>query len=297
MQSFPHVGEIFALLAPLSWSFSLILFRLGGRTIPPLALNTFKNVIALVLFAMTILVMRHPLVPDITGSNFLLLLASGAIGIAISDTLLFMTLNRLGGGIQAIVYTTYAPFVILLSVLFLGERLRLVQALGVVVVLVAVLWISRTRMPHAIARRDIVLGVVFGMLGTLTQAISVVMVKPMLDDMSLLTANLWRLIGGLAGSAIFFAVSPSLRRTLVTLGDRKAWPVAIGGSVAGNYVALLFWLGGMKYTLASVASGLNQTSTLWTFLLAALILKEEVTADRLAALALGMAGVLAITLG
>jgi drug/metabolite transporter (DMT)-like permease len=53
----------------------------------------------------------------------------------------------------------------------------------------------------------------------------------------------------------------------------------------------------MKYTQASIASALNQTSTLWTFLLAALLLHEPVTWKRAAGLAIGLFGVALVTLG
>jgi drug/metabolite transporter (DMT)-like permease len=71
----------------------------------------------------------------------------------------------------------------------------------------------------------------------------------------------------------------------------------IPGTVMGTYVSLLFWLGGMKYTLASTASALNQTATLWTFVLAALLLREPVTWKRLAGLLLGLGGVAMVTFG
>ena len=41
-----------------------------------------------------------------------------------------MCLNRVGAGLQAIVNTSYSPIIITLSVIFLGERLGAVQAIG-----------------------------------------------------------------------------------------------------------------------------------------------------------------------
>jgi drug/metabolite transporter (DMT)-like permease len=71
----------------------------------------------------------------------------------------------------------------------------------------------------------------------------------------------------------------------------------VPGSVMGTYVSLLFWLGGMKYTLASTAAALNQTATLWTFGLAVLWLGEPVTRRRLLWLAGGVVGVALVTFG
>jgi len=82
---------------------------------------------------------------------------------------------------------------------------------------------------------------------------------------------------------------------LRTLRNVKIWPAMIPGTVMGTYVSLLFWLGGMKYTLASTAAALNQTATLWTFVLAVLLLHEPITRGRLIGLLGGLAGVALVT--
>jgi drug/metabolite transporter (DMT)-like permease len=51
-------------------------------------------------------------------------------------------------------------------------------------------------------------------------------------------------------------------------------------------------MGGFKYTQASVASALNQTASLFTFILAVWILREPVTRRALMGLALGLLGVI-----
>ena len=295
----PYLGETFALAAPLCWSIAVILFHNTGKVVPPLALNLFKNSLALILFALTMIVMGQPLLRSHPLSSYGLLFLSGVIGIGISDTLFFMTLNRVGAGLQAIINTSYSPSIILLSFLFLGERLTLVQLIGVVVILSAVLsltWRSKSRR-EVISRRSIIIGVALGLATTLTQAVSIVIIKPQLGELPLLWANFWRLGGGLAASIIFLVVIPGTRTSLAALKEVRIWPSMIPGSVMGTYVSLLFWLGGMKYTLASMAAALNQTATLWTFTLAIVFLHEPVTAKRLLGLVMGVVGVAMVTFG
>ena len=100
----------------------------------------------------------------------------------------------------------------------------------------------------------------------------------------------------MAVSALLFAVFPARRRELRPLLEVRNWWRLAPGAIMGSYVSLLFWLGGMKFAQASTAAAINQTSTLWTFLLAALILKEPATKARLWALAFGMAGVALVSL-
>lgn len=293
----PYLGQVLALLAPISWSIAIILFRKSGEIVPPLALNQFKNTLATLLFLLTILLTGQELLRPAPRGDYLLLLISGAIGIGIADTFFFLCLNTIGAGLQAIVNTSYSPVIIGLSFLFLGERLTLPQLLGAILIVSAVLAVSYTRQRRAKTPSRRVRGILYGLAGTLTQGISIVMVKPLLDQTPMLWVTFWRLIGGLLMVAVLLAFIPAQRRALVTLRNVRVWPVMIPGSIMGTYVALFFWMGGMKFTQASIAAALNQTSTLFTFVLAVLILKEPFTRRRVVGVALGMLGVLMVTLG
>ena len=51
------LGKTLALLAPIAWSFAIIMFRVTGLKVPPLALNLFKSILAVLLFTATILLL------------------------------------------------------------------------------------------------------------------------------------------------------------------------------------------------------------------------------------------------
>jgi len=293
----PLMGQLFALAAPICWSIAIILFRVSGQSVPPVALNLFKNSLALVLFTITLFVLGSTPAIGASSGDVWLLVASGAIGIGLSDTFFFMCLNRVGAGLQAIVNTSYSPVIIVLSVIFLDERLTLLQSLGALLIVTAVLavgWVrdrgARARVPHRAS------GILFGLAGTTTQGVSIVMVKPLLEESPVVWATWWRLLGGLAVGALIMLASKDQRATLPALRNRAVWPVMIAGAIMGTYVSLLFWIGGMKYAPASIAAALNQTATLWTFLLAVLVLHEPTTRRRLAGLLLGVAGVFLVTI-
>jgi drug/metabolite transporter (DMT)-like permease len=77
----------------------------------------------------------------------------------------------------------------------------------------------------------------------------------------------------------------------------KSWGYTISGSFAGAYLAMLVWLAGMKYTQASIASALNQMSSIFIFILAALVLHEKVTLLRVVGIILGVTGAVLVTFG
>ena len=267
---------------------------------PPLALNLFKNVLALALFTLTMVVVGQPFLRvEASGGDLALLLLSGAIGIGVSDTLFFMCLNRVGAGLQAIVNTSYSPIIILLSVAFLGERLNAMQAGGAVLIVGAVLAVTWVRGDRRATARvpERLKGILLGIGATATQGISIVMVKPLLEESPILWVTWWRLLGGLALGGLVLLATREQRQSVRFLARPRSWAVMVPGAIMGSYVSLLFWLAGMKFAPASIAAALNQTSSLWTFVLAVLILHEPATRRRVVGLALGVVGVMLVSLG
>jgi drug/metabolite transporter (DMT)-like permease len=144
-------------------------------------------------------------------------------------------------------------------------------------------------------RRDFVSGLFWGAMSVALMAGSIVMVKPLLATTSVLWASFARGLAGVAGLLIMTLFHPQRGTILRVLLPSPAWKIALPASIVGNYLAMLAWLAGFKYTLVSVAAILNQLSTIFTFILAALILKEPVTPARLIAIVLAVAGALLAT--
>jgi drug/metabolite transporter (DMT)-like permease len=293
----PRLGEILALSCAILWAIAVILFRKSGETVPPAGLNLFKNILALILFVPTSLVLNLSLFPQASSSDYVLLLASGVIGIALSDTLFFRSLNLLGAELSAIVDCLYSPFIIGLSVLFLHDRMSFLQIFGVLLIISAVLGISGIKETKYISRRDLILGITFGVLAMATMAVGIVMIKPVLNHSPLLWATEVRLFGGIAGLVIYLLLHPRGKQMVKSLLLVRNWQYMVPGSVIGAYLAMVIWLGGMKYTQTSIAAALNQTSNIFVFILAAILLREPVTLIRVIAIILAFAGAFVVSFG
>ena len=76
----------------------------------------------------------------------------------------------------------------------------------------------------------------------------------------------------------------------------RDWKLSLPASVIGTYVAMIVWIGGIKFTQASTAAILNQTSAVFVLPIAALVLKEAVTARKIGAVAMALGGVVLVTL-
>ncbi len=293
----PYIGELYALGAAIIWALSVILFKKSGESVHPIALNTFKSTLAMVLLLPVLFLRPESLSYSTSWTDYALLLASGAIGIAIADSLVFKGLNLLGAGLSSIVNCLYSPFIILFSVLLIGESLGWVQVLGVLLIISAVLSATSLKGRGAVSRHDMILGVICGVLAMATMGISIVMVKPLLDRSPVLWATGIRLIGGCAGLYVQLMIHPRKRTIIGSMVCARSWKYTLGGSFLGGFVAMILWIGGMKYTQASTAAALNQTSNIFVFLFAAWFLKERITWLRAAAICAAVLGALLVTFG
>jgi drug/metabolite transporter (DMT)-like permease len=295
------LGEAMALGSAVTWAAGVILFKraeLAG-SLSPHALNLFKNTLAIALLTLTLAVMGRGLDLGRSSLDWVTLLCSGAIGIGLADTIYFAALRRIGAAPLALAEMVYSPMVVLLSVTWLGERFSAALALGGLLVLGGVafaLWhIGRgSRAPSAPLPLS---GVALGMLAACLMAAGIVLAKPALERSHLVEATLVRLLGGVAVQLVWILPRPDRARILGILKPQVAWRTLMPASVMGAYVAMLLWIGGMKYTDASVASVLNQLTVVFTLILAHYFLGERLTGRRLAGSAVAIGGAVVIVMG
>ncbi len=288
------MGEFYALACALVWAFAVIFFKKSGETVSPFTLNLFRVAVSSALFAVTMVVLRSPLWGRAPLEDYLVLAASGVIAIAISDTLFHMCLNRVGAGLNAIVDTLYSPFIILFAILMLGEKLTLGQFLGMVLIIGGVLIASATRPPAGLSRRDLILGMAFGVGSMATLGFGIVLAKPVLERSDVLWATAVRQFGSLVALALVAVVLPGRRKRLTVFRPHAAWKYTLPGTVLGSFLALILWISGMKYTTAGNAGILNQTSTIYILILASVFLKEPFTWRKMAATCLALLGIFVI---
>ncbi|MDD2889241.1 MAG: DMT family transporter [bacterium] len=295
--SIPYLGETLAFITAIVWAFAVILFKKSSETVHPIALNLFKNTLALILFIPTMLIFKETLFRPVPFNEYLLLIFSGFIGIGIGDTLFFTSLSIIGAGLSSIVSCVYCPVIIAMSIIWLKETLSILQVIGIILIIVAMLLTINWKEKLQITRKRLLLGIFLGILADIAMAGGVVMIKPLLVRSPLLWSTEIRLVGGLLGLGIILLLIPSRSKIVSSLFISKGWKFTIISSFLGAYIAMVTWLAGMKFTQVSIASALNQTSNIFIFLFAALLLKEPVTLQRIIAIILAVSGSLMAALG
>ena len=300
----PHlIGQLCALLTAVLWAYAVVLFKVSGERVSPLALNLYKNTVGLVLLVITQVILiaagfdrlDELFHPNAT-ADLCLLMFSGLVGIAIADTIFFHALNLIGVGLISIVDCSYCLFAMLFAWLLLAETLTVYHYLGAALIVSGVFIASRHKLPVGRTRWQIVSGMLLASLAVALMAFGIVITKPVLEDYPLVWATLVRLTAGGAFLALFALLGRNWRRHWTVFRPATSWRTLLPASVVGTYVCLILWVAGFKYTHASVAAVLNQTTVVFASVFAAWILKEHFGVRKMAALVMAMIGVVIVTL-
>ncbi len=287
------LGEVLSIGSALAWAVAVIIYKRLGESLPPLLLNLLKNLLVLALLLASVALLRLP-PPALSLRVLGVLLLSGVLGIAVADSLYFAALNRLGAARAGILGNLYSPFVIALSVLFLGEGLRPLQWLGFVLVSTGVLVVGHgDGSAQGVAARRLRQGLLLGVAAIFLMAAAIVMIKPLLSGLPVLWVVLLRTAAGLAALSALFAWRRQAPWQLLR-GRHLRWPLLLTAAFFGQYLAVLMWVGGYKYAPATVAAVLNETSSAFIVLLAALFLREALTRRKLLGVACTLAGVICL---
>ena len=290
------IGEAMALGSAAAWAVGVILARQLGAHLPPLTLNLLKNGLVLCLLAPVALLLYAGAWPSMPVRELLLVLASGVIGIALADTLYFRALNELGAGRMGVIGNLYSPLVLLLGFVFLDERLGGLQWLGFLLVAGGVLLVSMPARVRAVRPAHTLRGILLGLLAIALMAIAIVMVKRTLETQPLLWVTLLRLCGAVAG-LLCLASLPSMRQRMHFVPGDVAWHRLVLAALVGQGLSMVLWLGGYKFTSASVAAILNESASVFLVVLAALWLREPMGRRAFAGVLLTFSGIACMLLG
>lgn len=161
---------------------------------------------------------------SIEATDWLPLAVSGFVGLALGDAALFTAFSRLGPRRTGILFAVNAPMAAALSAIFLGERFTVASAGGAALVLagvtMAIAFGTRPGQSHTWeqVRGSLWVGVAFGLLGALGQAIGIVVVDPVFDG----SLDPWAgaTVRAVAGTVGLVALAPLFERRAPGIGPK-----------------------------------------------------------------------------
>jgi len=209
----------------------------------------------------------------------------------VADTWYLRALHLMGASRTGIVASLLSPFVILLSVLFLGESLHGWQLFGFALVMSGILLVTWRSKRRSVDAEQVKLGVMYGVGAMFLMAVGIVMVKETLETRSFFWTTEIRLAGGIAGMLLFTALRGRTAEVRRRYTRELPWKTITLASFLAAYVSMMMWLAGYKLIPASEASILNESANAWIVLLAWLMLGESIDGRKITGLALTSTGV------
>lgn len=293
------LGEVAALAAALLWALATLLFGQLGKSLLPLGLNLAKGAIALLLLALTLLILGRP-PAGLEGWVLVLLLASGGVGIGLGDTVYFAAINHLGAR-RALLMETLAPaLAALLAAVGLGEVLSWSAYLGMALTLAGVGWVISQRLPPTaeVTPSPGYRGILYGVLAALGQASGAVLSRAALADTSVdpLWSSLLRLVGGVLLITTLLASQGQLRHHIKPLESGRVLALVAVAAVLGTYLGIYLQQIALKYSPTGVAQALTATSPLFILPMAVLV-GDRVTGRAVGGAVVALVGVVLLVNG
>jgi drug/metabolite transporter (DMT)-like permease len=234
--------------------------------------------------------------PAFSTVDIVVMVVSGVLGMALADTLYLRTLNLVGAGRTGVIGSLLSPFVILVSAVYLGERLSPVQWGGFALVMAGILVVTLKRYRTEVSPEALRHGLVIGVIAMATMAVGVVMVKPLLEQGPFLWVVAVRLAGGVVAQLLVVAWRRSWSRTLAAYRVPQPWTMTLFACFLGGFGGSVLWLAGYKLIPASEASIYNEAQVIFLVLFAWWFLREPLDARKVLGVALTLAGVLIMLL-
>jgi drug/metabolite transporter (DMT)-like permease len=280
------MGEIASIGSAAVWAVASVLFARLGNRFDPLVVNAGKCLLGLACFFVVVLVRGAlPEIAALPPRTFGLLALSAVIGLAVGDTAFFQCMKLLGARRALLMTSLVPPMTGAMGVFFLGEPFTPGLALGMAVTVGGVAWVVAERtasddapLPGRAGKLGVIgLGVMWGLLAQVGQAVGAVLTKLSAEGVSALSVSTVRLSFGVL-ALLMMVIAAGRTRGLVTMwADRSSRMSLVVATFLGTFVGIWLMNIGILRAPIGVAATLLALSPVFVLPLAAFWVGERVS--------------------
>jgi drug/metabolite transporter (DMT)-like permease len=293
----PTLGALAAVAAAGTWAFSSIAFTFASQRAGAPAVNRVRLILAVGWLLGAHVCLRMPLPWNAGGERWLLLGASGVIGLVLGDGFLFQAFLWIGPRLAMLLLSTAPALASLGAWAFLGEGLSAGQGAGILVTLVGVAWVVLAREgtagPGETDPRRYLLGLLCGLGGAAGQAGGLLLAKAgAADGFPALSVTLMRMVAAAVTLWFITGLQGQLRasvRRVVT--DRAALRHTLVGSLLGPFLGVTLSIVAIQHSPVGVASTLMALPPVFLLPLSALLFRERIGWQAVLGTGVALAGV------
>lgn len=254
------------------WTATTLFATAASRRIGPLAVNTTRILVAIVLLAITHRLLAGVWIPELRAAQVGMLAVSGLIGLTLGDQALFAAFLLIGPRLALLLMTSAPIWAALIGWIVLGERIAPQALVGMAMTLAGIGWVITERSAAApvAARTGRGRGVVLALVAALFQAVGLLLSKqgighgwlPPADHLAPQSAALVRMTFagvGLLPLWLILRSRPVYRPATHGSAALGGYGLALGGAFFGPFLGM--WMSleashrvpiGVAQTLASL---------------------------------------------
>jgi drug/metabolite transporter (DMT)-like permease len=294
-----YYGELAALLTAVFWTVTALAFESASRKVGSLSVNLLRLATAFVFLSVFAWISRGKAFPVDAGMHqWVWLSLSGLVGFVLGDLFLFQSYVVIGSRISMLIMSLAPPMAAIIGWLTMGETLTLKQAIAMAVVLAGIVLVvlerqsanengngKRVRFSYPVG------GILLAFGGALGQAGGLVLSKYGMAGYDVIPSVQIRVITGIVGFTLFFALSNKWKNLSDALRNGKAMKRLLIGAFFGPFLGVSFSLLAVKYTSTGVASALMSIVPVLIIAPAVVVFKEKITVKELAGAVITVVGV------
>lgn len=289
-----NIGELAALGTALCWNIVGIAFESAGKKVGSLTVNYIRLILGFIFICIASFFTRGLFFPvDATIDNWIWLSISGFIGFFLGDMFLFQSYVEIGSRISSLIMATSPPITALLGYLILGERLKPIGILGMIITLIgiSIVILSRDTDDKKIKISLSAKGLLFAFLGSVGQAIGLIFSKIGMGDYNTFAATQIRIIAGFIAFTVFILYLKKFKDVRNAFYDKDSMKLITIGALFGPFIGVSLSLVSIKYTTAGISSIITSISPVTIIPFSLLILKEKIKPKEILGAVISVIGV------
>ena len=280
-----------ALCAALTWAIAIVWFRRALAEYGPWACNTFKIAFPTAFFAIVAWLAGDFQSENLPSMGAVVMLAlSGIVGMALGDYAFLSAMLCIGDRRAAILHATNPVFLVIAALIGTTEGINMREIFGVLLIVGGVIEvISSKRRGVATGELRLGLGIFWGLLAALGQALGVILSKEALAECPTASASFFRLAAG----TIVLVVAPicvGRTRQLAVLRQPGLWKTASGPTSIGTCIGVLLMMFAVKHDNPAVTGALLATTPVFLVPVGMIMFRDRLSWRQLLGIVVTVAG-------
>lgn len=277
------IGELAALGAALSWTFSAVLYKEALLKTKPISANIVRLTCTSAILLVCLLVIgKLEILGSLPSYAVFLACISGIIGLGFGDTLYMNSLKLIGVARAVPITCTYPLFNLLWSIFLLREPVTTPTVIGAIAIVFGIWLLSKEKTKNAQKehRRNLLIGVASALATAVIWSVSIALMDVAVtlpETSSLDNALAINTIRTTAVAVLLLAFSPILDKRFGFLKvQRKTLAMLISGGIIALGLGWFFLAYSFMYTSEAQAVPISSTTPLFSALFAVIFLHERV---------------------